>query len=451
MYDLRLPPHSEDAEQAFLSAVFERNNLIEDTDSIIRESSFYRLANKIIYRRMAAMAFAGHPIDPVTLHTALEQAGEADVAGGYEYVIQLATEGRGAHNAMHYAKIIADKAMDRDLIQKGTQISDLGYSDGDPVEKNDTAQKIIMETDVAGASDPVGMNDALQDAIREVERLHKLQGALSGVTTGYKDLDAITGGWQPGDMIVIAGRPSMGKTTFAMNCAEAAIDAGELALVFSLEMPTRQLMIRHLSSRSKVPLKNIKSGDMEQYWSYISVGASKSKDKLLYIDDSSSVTSDRLLSRARKLQKRLGKKIGVIVVDYIQLLTDKGDGVERVTRISRNIKLLAKEMNCPVLALSQLSRKCEERSNQRPISSDLRDSGAIEQDADIIIMAYRDEVVNQNSQMQGVAEFIIRKHRNGELGTVYLQSNLHICRFDNNPNYMPPQEQPQQRRYAKLD
>ena len=452
MDNLRIPPHSIDAEAAFLSAVFERNTLIEDCEQILKESDFYNGAHKTIYRRMCAMAFAGQPIDPITLCTALESAGEAQAASSPDYVIQLATEGRGAHNAMHYAKIISERAMDRDLISKGVMIADLGYSDGDPLSKLDEAQKIMMESGPSFDSEVQSGNQVLQETLKEIQRLASLQGALSGVTSGYTDLDKITNGFQAGDMIVVAGRPSMGKTTFAMNCAEAAIDSGELVLVFSLEMPARQLMLRMISSRGRIPLETIKRGNgEEQDYQRMTAGAAKIKDRPIYIDDTSSLTSERLLSRARKLQKKAGKKIGMIIIDYLQLLADKGEGVDRVTKISRNMKLLAKEIDCPVLALSQLSRKCEERGDQRPISSDLRDSGAIEQDADLIIMAYRDEVVNKNSQMPGVAEFIIRKHRNGELGTVYLKSSLHICRFDNNLNYMPPTELPQGRKYRSMD
>lgn len=452
MDNLRIPPHSIDAEAAFLSAVFERNSLIDDCDQILKESDFYIGCHKAIFRRMLAMAFAGQPIDPITLLTALEAAGEADLAGGSDYVIQLATEGRGAHNALHYAKIIRERSMDRELITKGVQIADLGYSEGDPLEKLDEAQKIIMEAGPSSDSEVQSATEVLKETIKEISRLASLQGALSGIPSGYTDLDKITNGFQKGDMVVIAGRPSMGKTTFAMNCAEAVVDSGEMVLVFSLEMPSQQLMLRMLASRGRVPLETIKRGTAEEYdYQKITAAAGKIKDSPLYIDDTSSLTSERLLSRARKLQKRTGKKIGMIVIDYLQLLADKGEGVERVTKISRNMKLLAKEIDCPVLALSQLSRKCEERSDQRPISSDLRDSGAIEQDADLIIMAYRDEVVNKNSQMPGIAEFIIRKHRNGELGTVYLKSSLHICRFDNNLNYMPPTELPAGRRYRGIE
>jgi replicative DNA helicase len=248
---------------------------------------------------------------------------------------------------------------------------------------------------------------------------------------------------------VIGGRPSMGKSTIAMNIAEhAAVINRKVVLVFSLEMPTKKLMMRSMCALGRIDNNRLKQGDLQdEDWPKVTATIGRIKDSPLYIDDRSSLTSEQMLSRARKLQKRLGKKIDLIIVDYLQLMNDKGDGVERVTKISRNIKLCAKEMDCPVIAISQLSRKVEERSDKRPTNSDLRDSGAIEQDADVIAFVYRDEVYQkEKSTLKGVAELLITKQRDGELGTVYLTSRLDICRFDNNIGYVKPYEPVPQRR-----
>ena len=451
MEHFKLPPHSDESEYAFLGAVFERNSLIDDVENIINSESFYRAEHKTIFQRMSAMAFVSQPIDPITLVTALEAAGEIEQAGGHDYIIDLATSGRGAHNAIHYARTIHDKALDRDLIRRGIEVSDLGYAEGEAAEKIDKAQSIIMDASPESVSEISSAHEAMRETVEHIEFLFKNQGKLTGITTGFADLDRITYGLQPADLIVVAGRPSMGKTTLAMNLAEAAMQAGEVVLVFSLEMPKHQLMTRMMCSLGNLPLDHVKRGNMDdEGWAKLSAAGAKVKASgaNLYIDDRASLTSEQLLSRARKLSKRIGKKIGMVVIDYMQLMTDKGEGVERMTKISRNIKLAAKELNCPVVALSQLSRKCEERGEKRPISSDLRESGAIEQDADLILMVYRDEVYHADSAMKGVTEALIRKHRNGEIGTVYLTSRLDVCRFDNNIGYMPPLVLKESKRYA---
>ena len=443
MTELLPPPHNDDAEVCVLSAILERNSLIDDLESIIRAEDFYRLENQTIYRRMMAMALVSQPIDPVTLYSALEAAGEDRIVSA-EYVAEIAINGRGSHNAVHYARILKEKAIDRRLITKGREISELGYSDGTAAEKMDKAQSIVMEESEASAGEAVDANTALRDLVEHLDYLNKNKGKLMGISTGFVDLDNLTNGLQESDMVVIAGRPSMGKTTLAMNIAEhAAVNEKKVVVVFSLEMPIRQLMLRSACSLGRMPMGEIKRGNMDELWSQITATVARIKDAPLYIDDRPGLTSEQLLSRCRKLQKRIGRKIDLIVIDYLTLMADKGEGVERVTRISGNVKRCAREMNCPVICISQLSRKVEERGDKRPMNSDLRDSGAIEQDADVIGFVYRDEAYNkEKSNMKGVAELIISKHRNGELGTVYLTSRLQYCRFDNNCGYVPPQQAP---------
>lgn len=442
MNDYKIPPHSDEAENCVLSAVLERNSLVDDLESIIRADDFYRRENQIIFRRMNAMALVSQPIDPITLCDALESAGEsAEVTA--EYIVELATTGRGSHNALHYANIVKSKSVDRRLITKGYEISEIGYGEGDSAEKLDKAQSLIMaETEEAGG-ETESSAEVLNRLVARLDYLHKNAGKLTGVPTGFVDLDNLTNGLHDGEMIVLAGRPAMGKSTLAVNIAEhAAIKEGKTVLLFSLEMPADQIMMKSVCSVTGLDFDRVRKGKLEDAeWTGITAAYAKLKDASLFINDRSSLTSEQLLSRARKLQKRIGKKIDLVIVDYLQLMNDKGEGVERVTKISRNIKLTAKEMNCPVIALSQLSRKVEERANKRPVNSDLRDSGAIEQDADIIGFIYRDEVYNpETTKMAGVAEIGITKHRNGETGTVYLKSELQHCRFKDNIGYRPPQE-----------
>lgn len=428
---LRIPPHSDDAEASFLCAVLERNSLIDDVEGILSAEDFYRPENRVLFARMLAMSMQNHPIDPVTLSNALGKAGE-DAIVSAEYIIDLATNGRGAHNAVHYAKIVRDRAIARNLITKGYEIAEIGYSDAEAQDKIDQAQSLIMDSATESSGDIIHINDALRELIDKVERDFNNKGKITGVETGYTDLDKLLYGLHDSDMFVLAGRPGSGKTTLAMNIAERAVTAQKKnVLVFSLEMPREQILARMACSLGRIPSRDLKEGNMENHWGKFTAAVARLKDSTLHVDDRSLLSSEQMLSRARKIQKRIGAKIDLIVVDYIQLMNDKGDGVERMTKISRNVKLAAKELSCPVIAISQLSRKCEERGDKRPVPSDLRDSGAIEQDADVIAMVYRDEVYNEDSYDKGIAEILIRKHRNGEIGTVRLAANLGISRFDN--------------------
>lgn len=445
---LRIPPHSDEAETAFICAVLERNSLVDDVENILTPESFYRRENQLIFRRMRAMALMLHPIDLVTLANAMDAAGEYD-DNMAQYLYDIAGLSRGAANAIHYARMIQDKHTDRVLIAKGHEITDIAYSEGTTAEKLDRAQSVIMDATETTAGDAVDANTALRDLVEHIDFLQKNKGQLTGLQTGFVDLDKITNGLQAGDMVVIGGRPSMGKSTIAMNIAEhASVINRKVVLVFSLEMPTKKLMMRSMCAIGRIDNNRLKQGALQdEDWPKVTATIGRIKDSPLFIDDRSALSSEQMLSRSRKLQKRIGRKIDLIIVDYLQLMNDKGDGVERVTKISRNIKLCAKEMDCPVIAISQLSRKVEERADKRPTNSDLRDSGAIEQDADVIAFVYRDEVyAKEKSTLKGVAELLITKQRDGELGTVYLTSRLDICRFDNNIGYVKPYEPTTHRR-----
>ncbi len=441
MMDLKLPPQSSEAEGALLSAILERNSLVDDLESILSADYFYRHENQVIFARMAAMAFAGQPIDPATLIAALDGANELSDAGGIEYVADIATGGRGHHNAKNYAQIIKDRWLQRQLVTKGYQISDLGYNSKSAQEAIQESQSLIMDFDHSPAGEVPELNHQLMAMVNRIDYLIKNRGQMTGLPTGFIDLDKRLFGLQKSDLVVIAGRPGMGKTTLAMNIAEAAAIAGRTVLVFSLEMSSDQLLMRSSCSIGKMSHDKVRRGELDDHeLSALTAAVSRLKDKGLVIDDRPILTSEQALSRSRKAQRKRGKPLDLIVVDYIQLMSDKGQELERITNITRNLKLLAKSMDCPVIALSQLNRDCEKRPNSRPIMSDLRSSGSIEQDADIIAFVYRDEEYNKDTTDKGVAEVIIAKFRNGQTGTNYLASRLDQCRFDNLTGYSPEQK-----------
>lgn len=448
---LKIPPHSAEAESAFLSAVMERNSLIDDVDGIVAASDFYRHENQTLFARMSAMAFQNRPIDPVTLCSAINEANESETVSS-DYIIELATTGRGASNALHYARIIRDRSIDRQLIRKGYEIADIGYSEGEALDKLDKAQALIMESSAESPEDIPDINTGLKELVERIDYSFRNQNQPQGLTTGFSDLDAILLGLQGGDLVILGARPAQGKTALAMNIAEHAVTQLKTAtIVFSLEMSRAQLLARMASSVGRINLKKMRTGAMvDEDWPKLAAAMSRLKDAPLYISDRAATTTEQLISRSRKIQKRTGKKIGLIVADYLQIFKDKGDGTERISRITGNLKTLAREMDCPVIALSQLSRECEKRTNKRPTAADLRDGGSIEADADVVALLYRDEVYDEHSPDKGIAEVIIAKHRAGETGTVRLASNLQFSRFDNlDASRMMESAQRQQSRPAK--
>lgn len=439
--DLKLPPNSPEAEGALLSAILERNSLVDDLESTLSADYFYRRENQVIFARMAAMAFVGQPIDPATLVAALDGAGELEDAGGIEYIADIATSGRGHHNAKHYAQIIRDRWLQRQLIQKGYQISELGYDSKSAQEAIQESQSLIMDFDHSPAGEVPDFNHQLMAMVSRVDFLNKNRGKMTGLPTGFIDLDKRLFGLQKSDLVVIAGRPGMGKSSIAMNIAESAAVNGKCVLVFNLEMSSEQLLMRSACSIGRMSHDKLRRGELDdQEISALTSAVARLKDKKIVLDDRPLLTSEQALSRARKAQRKLGSPLDLIVVDYIQLMSDKGQELERITNITRNLKLLAKSMDCPVIALSQLNRDCEKRPNKRPQMSDLRASGSIEQDADIIAFVYRDEEYNKDTTEKGVAEVIIAKFRNGQTGTNYLASRLDQCRFDNLIGYSPAEK-----------
>lgn len=431
---LKVPPHSVEAEQSLIAAVATSNKVLFEVDWLCDED-FFRHEHIVIWRQIQAMSLRSLPIDAVTLISALDKADQLDAAGGVDYLSDILSNGRGAANALHYAQIIRDRAISRRLIRTGYEIAELGFGAEDAQGKIDKAQTLTAGVQIRDTNEPLHINQIMTNTIEGIDRRFNQKGEIVGLETGFADLDKATCGLSDGDMVVIAGRPSMGKTTLAMNIAENVALKDHVVVVFSLEMPAEQLSLRNLSSLGSVPHERLRSGKLlEEDWPGLTAAASKIKDRSLYILDDTTITSAQMLSQCRKLSNRIGKKIDLVVVDYIQLFADKAGkdgGTQRITDISRNMKTTARALSCPVIALSQLNRSVENRplNSRRPLMSDLRESGAIEQDADIIIMAYRDEVYNENTNQRGVAEAIIRKQRNGPLKTVYLHSQLEYSRF----------------------
>lgn len=438
--ELQSQPNSMEAEQALLGAIFERNSVMDDLEDILSESYFYRHEHQVIFRRMSAMALLNQPVDAPMLVGYLDASGEMDQAGGVEYIADLITQSRGSHNARHYAQIVYDRWLQRQLIAKGQNITELGFVAENAQEAIQEAQAQIMDFEQA-SSEALTLNEQLKSLVERVEFLYNNKGKITGLKTGYADFDKRLSGLQKTNLIIIAGRPGQGKTIAAMNMAEHVALEGGNVLAFSLEMSSDELLMRSACSVGHIDHGNLRDGDIEDdVWPKLTHYISRLKDKNLTIDDRPVVSSLQMASRARKAVRRTGKPLDLIVVDYIQLMSDKGDELQKITDITRNLKLLAKTMNCPVIALSQLNRKCEERTNKRPIMSDLRSSGSIEQDADIIVFIYRDEYYNENSEQKGIAEFNVAKFRAGQTGTIYMASKLNECRFANLENPHIPSE-----------
>jgi replicative DNA helicase len=440
---LKVPPHSVEAEQAVLGGLMLDNTQWDNISDVLQPEDFYRGEHQLIFQVMTQQSEANSPIDVVTLVESLNSLNELESAGGLDYLSELAGNARGTANIVAYADIIRERAILRRLISVANSIADVGYNTGGKksAEILDEAEQQVFNIADERPKDagPVYVNPLLSKAVDRIDELAGLDGSLTGISTGYTDLDEMTSGWQKSDLIIVAGRPSMGKTAFAMNLVENAIMKTDMpVLVFSLEMPAQSLIFRMLSSIGKIDQTKIRTGQLtEEDWPGFNNAVAKLKDKQLFIDDSSGLSPMEMRSRARRIVREHGQ-LGMVVIDYLQLMQIKGYGDNRVgeiSEISRSLKMLAREFECPVIALSQLNRGLEQRPNKRPIMSDLRESGAIEQDADIISFIYRDEVYNEDSADKGIAEVIIGKQRNGPIGTVRLAFQGQFTRFE---NYIQP-------------
>ena len=439
-----IPPHSTEAEQAVLGGIMLSNQHWDGIAERVIAEDFYTFAHKAIFQTMEELMRNQTPIDLITLDQALKAKGISDSVGGFAYLADLSNNTPNAINILAYAEIVREKAILRELIAVGNRIAENSYS---PKGKDikmvlDEAERevfAIAEKRSSSTEGPQNVLSVLESTIARIETLGKLENhnGVTGVTTGFVELDKKTAGLQPSDLIIVAARPSMGKTTFAMNlCENAAMASDKPVLGFSLEMPAEQIMMRMIASLARVDQTKIRTGQNleEAEWSKIAsvFGMFKQKNNL-YIDDSSGLTPTELRSRARRVYRENGG-LSMIMVDYLQLMRAPAFSDNRtleIAEISRSLKALAKELEVPVIALSQLNRTLEQRADKRPVNSDLRESGSIEQDADLIMFIYRDEVYNDNSEDKGVAEIIIGKQRNGPIGRVRLAFNGQFSRFDN--------------------
>jgi len=442
---LKLPPHSIDAEQSVLGALMLDNSAWHDVADILMHEDFYRKEHKLIFQAMQLQAAASDPIDLVTLSEALDNASNLDAVGGLDYLGELVESSPSTANIRAYANIIRERAIQRKLITAANTISEHAFNpDGrDSVELLDLAEKQVFNIADERPRDggPRIVSPIVDEALDRIDKLFEAKGSITGLTTGFTDLDKKTSGLQKSDLVIVAGRPSMGKTSFAMNLVENALLASNKpVLVFSLEMPADSLVIRMLSSLGKIDQTKMRNGQLEEEdWPKLTNAVSKIKDKPLFIDDNPGLSPMEMRSRARRIWREHGH-IGMIMVDYLQLMQIKGSAESRtneISEISRSLKLMAREFECSVVALSQLNRSLEQRPNKRPVMSDLRESGAIEQDADVIMFVYRDEVYNEDTQDKGVAEIIIGKQRNGPIGTERLSFIGKYTRFE---NFMPVNE-----------
>lgn len=417
-------PFSQEAEQALLGAMMLKPEMIDALSGELVAEDFYWVENAEIYRGVLALHSAGRKIDAVSIGDHLQDI--KITGGGYEsalyYAGMLAKNTPSAANAMTYAQIVRERSVDRSLIAAGDLIRELGHTGGDLADKVAQAQALVLGLDTkTSVHETRAASDVLMDHVEELQRRQDLGGALDGLSTGNSDLDKQLGGLKGGDLIVIAGRPAMGKTAFAVNIAESvAVEQGKSVLIVSLEMTNGALMDRILASLGKIPLPALKDGSAtSDYGTELTAAAWKVKNSNLYMSDRPGMTAPRLRSLARRHKQRYG--LDLLVLDYLQLMEGSGRGgnrTEDVSDMTRQAKLMARELDCPVIILSQLNRGLEQRPNKRPMMADLRESGAIEQDADIIMFVYRDEVYHPETDQKGIAEIIIGKARNSEIGTV---------------------------------
>ena len=443
---LKVPPHSLEAEQAVLGGLMLDNTAWDQIADLASEDDFYRHDHRLIFRAISRLAEQNKPLDVITLSEWLESHNELDNVGGLAYLGSLAKNTPSAANIKAYAGIVRERAILRGLIQVGTSISESAFnSEGrDSAELLDEAERAVFQIAERGALARrgfVGIKELLTKAVDRIDTLFQQDSPITGVPTSFTDFDEMTSGLQPSDLVIIAGRPSMGKTTFAMNIAEnAATQSGLPVAVFSMEMPGDQLAMRMMSSLGRIDQHKIRTGKLEdEDWPRLTNAVGILAEVPLYIDDTPGLSPNELRARARRLARENDGQLGLIVIDYLQLMQLPGNTENRaaeISEISRSLKSLAKELNVPVIALSQLNRSLEQRPNKRPVMSDLRESGAIEQDADVIVFIYRDEVYNEDSPDKGTAEIIIGKQRNGPIGTVRLTFLGQYTRFENHIHNM---------------
>ncbi len=434
---MRKAPHNLEAEASLLGAMLLSRDAIGPAVEAVDAHDFYLPAHQNIFDAISALYSAGHPADPVTVAEELERAGLLEMVGGLQFLIDLQNSTPATSNAARYASIIEDRALLRRLIGAAGEIVELGYSLPDDVTKAvDTAEAKIYQIAQRRVTDSTKpLRELLSDNLDRLEELYERGEAITGIPSGYHDLDEVLAGLQPSALLVVGARPAMGKTAFALGMAtHAGMVAQRPVLFFSLEMGHLELTQRILCSTASVDSTRMRNGNLsDDDWPKISRAVGQLAEAPIWIDDNPNLTIMEIRAKARRLKSRLGD-LGLIVVDYLQLMQGSSRSESRqveISEISRGLKILARELECPVIALSQLSRTLEQRSDKRPMLSDLRESGAIEQDADVVMFLYRDEIYNQESADIGTAEVIIAKHRSGPTATVRLAFLGHFTRFAN--------------------
>ncbi|HCQ89479.1 MAG TPA: replicative DNA helicase, partial [Clostridium sp.] len=421
---LRSMPHNLEAEQSVLGSMLIDKAAIAAAAETLEGEDFYRDSHKIIFKSIKELYQKDIPVDMITLIEHLRSTEKLDEAGGISYITEISGSVPSTANLTSYIQIVEDKSILRRLIRSATEIIETSYNKQDDVDAVvDLAEKNVFNiSEKKNTSDFESMSTVLERGFEEIERIYNNKGETTGVPSGFKDLDEKTSGFQSGDMVLIAARPSMGKTTFALNLAQhAALRAGKSVAIFSLEMSKEQLAYKLLCAEANVDMLKLRTGNLdERDWENIARASGPLADAKIFIDDTAGVSIMEMRSKCRRLKMEHG--IDMILIDYLQLMSGSGgeSRQQEVSEISRSIKAIAKELKCPVIALSQLSRAPEQRADHRPMLSDLRESGSIEQDADLVMFLYRDEYYDKESEDKNVAECIIAKQRNGPVGTVKL-------------------------------
>jgi len=435
------PPHSIDAEQAVLGSIILNNNIIEKILPLLDEDDFYIKAHKLIFQAMINLNTDNKPLDIITISEILNKKDKLIDIGGIKYIADLAKNIFTTTNVLIYSNIIKEKSILRQLILIGQNIieSSINQENKKITELIDNIEEKILfiskEYKKKTKNKPILISNILTKTIKKIETLFETNSPITGLSSGFKDLDSITSGLQASDLIIIAGRPSMGKTTLSMNIAEhTTMKTNNPVLIFSMEMPAEQLTMRILASLGRIELQRLRTGMLKDTdWPKLSSAISLISTKKLFIDDSGSLNPFEIKNKAKEIYKKYGK-ISLIIIDYLQLMNIPNSNEYRaaeISEISRSLKILAKELKVPIIALSQLNRSLEQRIDKRPIMSDLRESGSIEQDADLIIFVYRDEIYHKTTQDIGKAEIIIAKQRNGPIGTIKLNFLGNYSKFEN--------------------
>ncbi len=431
----RVPPQDLDAEQSVLGGMLLSKDAIGDVIAVVKARDFYRPAHETVFTTILDLFGRGEPADPITVAAELTKRGALTRVGGAPYLHTLVGAVPTAANAEYYAEIVAERAQLRRLTEAGTRIAQMGYAaDGDAAEIADAAQaELYAAVDIRAEDEPRAPADSLEATFDELDRISRHKGAVTGLPTGFADLDNLLQGLHPGQLIVVAGRPGLGKSTLSMDFARScSIRQGRTALVFSLEMGRDEINMRLLSAQARVGLHRMRSGTLtEDDWNRLAKHRQAVSDAPLFVDDSPSLTLMEIRSKARRIKQRHG--LDLVVVDYLQLLTHGGHRREsrqqEVADMSRSLKLLAKELAVPVVALSQLNRGPEQRTDKKPMLSDLRESGAVEQDSDVVILLHREDAYDKESPRAGEADLLVAKHRNGPTATVTVAAQLHHSRF----------------------